>query len=88
MPDAQPSPNLHDDPRYTEREILYALTNPSDNQPLWALEDLGQEVGDQLAVEDALHQLQSAGLIRRTADGFIFATRAAVRLIQVIGRID
>jgi hypothetical protein len=86
MPDRQPSsPNLHDVPHYTEREILYALTNSNDNPPLWALEDLARELGDRIAVEDAAHQLQTSGLIHRTTDGHIFATRAAVRLIQIIG---
>jgi hypothetical protein len=88
MPDAQPTPSLHEDPRYTEREILYALTSPCDGQPLWSLEDLGRELGDRIAVEDALQQLHSAGLIYRTTDGFIFATRAAVRLIQIVGQIQ
>ena len=88
MPDAQPTPGLHQDFRYTEREILYALTNPCEVQPLWSLDDLGRELGDRIAVEDALHQLHSAGLIHRTTDGFIFATRPAVRLIQIVGRIQ
>jgi hypothetical protein len=85
MPDAQPTPNLHDDPRFTEREIIFALTNPRDNQPLWSLDDLGRDLGDQLAVVDAVHRLQCAGLVHHTADGYVFATRAAIRLIQIVG---
>ena len=88
MPDTYPNrSNLRDDAHYIEREILFALTNPCDNQPLWSLEDLGRELDDQLAVKDAIYQLQTAGLIHRTTDGFVFATRATVRLIQIIGRI-
>jgi hypothetical protein len=88
MPDAQSTPSLHEDPRYMQREILYALTNSGDNQPLWSREDLGRELGDRIAVEDALHQLHSAGLIHRTTDGFIVASRAAVCLIQIVGQIQ
>jgi hypothetical protein len=88
MPDAHPnSSNPHDDSCYIEREILYALTNPHDNQPLWSLEDLGRELDNQTAVEDTVYHLQTAGLIHRTTDGHIFATRATVRLIQIIGRV-
>ncbi len=88
MPDAKPSsPNLHDHPGFTEREILYALTNTSDNQPLWSLEDLGRDLGDRIAVEDAIARLRSAGLIHQTTDGFVFASRAAVYLIQIVGRV-
>ena len=89
MPEAKPmSSNLHDDPCNTEREVLYALTDPRDNQPLWSLDDLSRELGDRIAVQDAIHQLQSAGLIHRTADGFIFASRAAVCLIHIVGRVQ
>jgi hypothetical protein len=86
MPDAQPSSsNPHAAPGYAEREILYALTNPFDNQPVWSLEDLGREVGDQIAVADAVAMLHTAGLIHRTADGFVLASRATIRLIQIVG---
>lgn len=34
MPDTQPTPDPGEEVRCTEREILYALTDPDDNQPL------------------------------------------------------
>jgi hypothetical protein len=74
--------------RHIEREILYALTDPDDNQPLWSVDDLAREIGERPRIEDAIASLQSAGLIYRTSDGFVFATRAAVRQIQIIGRVD
>jgi hypothetical protein len=88
MPDAQPSSsNPHAAPGYTEREILWALTNPFNNQPVWSLEDLGRELGDQIAVADAVAMLHTADLIHCTADGFVLASRATVCLLGIVGCI-
>ena len=38
MPDEQPTPEHADPYRQHELEIIYLLTDPNDNQPLWALE--------------------------------------------------
>ena len=84
MPDQQP---IHDSlakARETERDILYVLTDPDDNQPLWTLEDLGREM-ELPEIIDYIRPLQQAGLIHRTSDGHVFASRAAVRQIQLVG---
>jgi hypothetical protein len=86
MPDVQPTRHPAEEARQTERDILYYLTNTNDNQPLWSIEDLGRELGDHTAVEDAIHNLRTAGLIH-TSDGHVFASRAAVRLIEIVGRV-
>ncbi len=88
MSDTNHTPDLVEEARYYEREVLYALTDPDDNQPLWSVEDLAREIGHPPRVKDAIGSLHCAGLIYRTSDGFIFATRAAIRLIQIIGRVD
>jgi len=36
---------------------------------------------------DSVNALHRAGPINRTSDGYVFATRAAVRQIQIIGRV-
>jgi hypothetical protein len=40
MPHAKPNRDLQEIEHETQRDILYALTDPDDNQPLWSLEDL------------------------------------------------
>jgi hypothetical protein len=84
MPDQQP---IHDPlrkARETELDILYLLTDPEDNQPLWTLEDLGRET-EKPEIIDYILSLQQAGLVHRTSDGHVFASRAAVRQIQLVG---
>lgn len=51
----------------------------------WSEEELIREIGDRLAVEDALARLHGAGLVHRLAEQFVFATRAAVRASQLGG---
>jgi hypothetical protein len=48
-------------------------------------EELDRELGKCFHFEDAIMRLQGAGLIHRTADGFIFASRAAVHQIELVG---
>jgi hypothetical protein len=84
MPNVQPTPRERDDVDAVQRDILYALTEPGDNQPLWTIEDLAREMEDR-AVIDKVNALHRAGLIHRTSDGYIFASRSAVRQIQLVG---
>jgi hypothetical protein len=84
MPDQE---RIHDPlrkAREVERDILYVLTDPEDNQPLWTLEDLGREMGEREII-DYINPLQRAGLVHCTSDGHVFASRAAVRHIQMVG---
>jgi len=83
MPDEQPT-FIGKDHEAIELNIVYLLTDPEDNQPLWALEDLARELDE----PEALHyvrMLQRAGLVHRTSDGHVFASRAAVRQVQLVG---
>jgi hypothetical protein len=84
MPNVQPTLSERDDIDAVQRDILYALTEPGDNYPLWTIEDLAREMEDR-AVIDKVNALHRAGLIHRTSDGYIFASRSAVRQIQLVG---
>jgi hypothetical protein len=57
--------------------ILGLLLHPDAQRP-WAEDEVAREVGDPLAVTDGLARLFGAGLVHRL-EGFVFATRAAVR---------
>ncbi len=50
---------------------------------LWSVEEVGREIEDALEAADALNSLQRAGLAHRTSDGFVLATRAAVRASEL-----
>ena len=69
-----------------ERDLLYHLTTPEDGQPLWSIDDLNREM-ERSDVIDYLNGLHRAGLIHRTTDGFVFATRAAVRMVAMVGHV-
>jgi hypothetical protein len=69
-----------------ERNVLYLLTEPEDGQPLWSIDDLNREM-ERLDVIDYVNGLHRAGLIHRTSDGYVFATRAAVRMVQIVGQV-
>lgn len=85
MPDAQPIPDPAAEADGIERDVLYLLTDPNDTQPLWSVEDIGREMESADRATVAVNGLLRAGLIHRTSDGFVFATRAAVRHIQMVG---
>jgi hypothetical protein len=48
----------------------------------WSVEEVGREVGDRLAAEDAVSRLNRAGLAHRHGE-FVFPTRAAIRAVQL-----
>jgi hypothetical protein len=68
-----------------ERDIVYLLTDPNDVQPVWSLTDVEREVESEEDTKEAIKRLSRAGLVSRTADGHLVATRAAVRMVQLIG---
>jgi Mn-dependent DtxR family transcriptional regulator len=85
MPDENPTRTPGERYDALELQILYLLTN---GQPVWSVADVGRELGDDLpSVEDAVYGLRTAGLIHQIADGFVFASRAAFRLIEIVGKV-
>jgi hypothetical protein len=84
MPDQEPIHDPSERHRTVQLEILYAITKPDDNPFVWSMEELGRELsGDE--IEPAIVSLLGAGLIHRTSDGFIFASRAAIHQIELVG---
>jgi hypothetical protein len=69
-----------------ERDVLYLLTDPDRYQPVWSVQEIAREVEttDPMAL---IRPLMQAGLVHRTSDGFVFATRAAVRMVQMVGHV-
>ena len=65
-----------------ERRVLYLLT---DEQPVWSMEDLAREVWSAEDARIAVKELLAAGLVANAGDGCVFATRATVRLVELIG---
>ena len=87
MPDEKPICEVAAAIDRVERDVLYLLTYPLDGEPIWSVEDIGREIEAPGDAGDAVHGLHRAGLIHRTSDGFVFATRAGVRMVQLAGRI-
>jgi hypothetical protein len=69
-----------------ERDALYLLTRPEEGQPLWSLDDLGRAM-ERDDIIDSVRGLHRAGLIHKTMDGYVFATRPAVRMVQMVGHV-
>jgi hypothetical protein len=82
MPDEQPIRDPAERYRQTELKILHLLTDPEDVQLLWTLDDLARELGER-DITAYTRPLERSGLRHRTADGYVFASRAAVRLLQL-----
>jgi len=70
-----------------ERDLLYLLTEPGDGQPVWSVPDLARQLANARDADVAVCGLLQAGLIYQTSDGFVFASRAAVRLVQMVGQV-
>jgi hypothetical protein len=84
MPDTQPNHDPVDGEAHAEWGVLNLLINEDDQRP-WSVEEIIRERGNRLEALDALDRLHGTGLIHRTADGFIFASRAAIRYSQIAG---
>jgi hypothetical protein len=82
-----PTPDPVEQQDDAERGVLYLLTGQGGSQPLWSVPDLGRALESDDDAEVAVDALHRAGLIHRTTDGFVFASRAGVRAIQMVGYV-
>jgi hypothetical protein len=69
-----------------ERAVIYLLTSPHD-LPIWRIEDISRNLEDPAGVEDAIRGPYNAGLVHRSSDGWVFATRAAWQMVQIVGQV-
>jgi hypothetical protein len=66
----------HDDPAIIERAV-HGLLITRDEQRPWSVHEVEREIGERVAVADALRSLQGVGLVHRCGD-YVWATRAAL----------
>jgi hypothetical protein len=66
----------------TDATVLDLLVDDENQRP-WTVDELWLEIGSAPVVEDAINNLQAAGLVHKTSDGFIFASRAAITFEQL-----
>jgi hypothetical protein len=78
MDDTQPEHPLASEGIAVERDVLDLLV-AADGARHWSIEEIALEIGSEVKVRDAVAGLHRAGLAHRTSDGFVFATRAAIR---------
>jgi predicted transcriptional regulator len=83
MPDEQPNPDAPDPAKNATDATVLDLLVDDENQRPWTCNELTLEIGSATVVEDAINNLQAAGLVHRTRNGLIFATRAAVLFEQL-----
>ena len=86
MPESQ---TTRDDPRSDdeiERDILYLLTDRENGPPLWTIDEIGAAIERRDAV-DHVGALLRHGVAHETADGFVFASLAGVRVVEITGRV-
>jgi hypothetical protein len=70
-----------------ERDVLYLLTSEYD-LPIWSIWDLSCALERGKLIKDTIRSLRTSGLVNQTSDGHVFATRAAFRMVQIVGRVN
>jgi hypothetical protein len=83
MPDEQPTPDRAAEEARDDWLILDLLLEEGTHRP-WASAEIAREYGHELNAIDAIDRLHGAGLAHKTSDGFVFATRAAVRYHEIV----
>jgi hypothetical protein len=86
MPNENPTPDPVAELNAVERDVLYLLTG--DDLPIWSVWDLARATERGKLVKDTIRSLRVNGLVNQTSDGHVFATRAAFRMVQIVGVIN
>jgi hypothetical protein len=64
------------------QQAIFGLLIGSERQ-VWAVDDIVREIGDRLAVIDALRDMQAGGVVHRLTDDFVLASRTAVTATEL-----
>lgn len=83
MPAQQPIPPMSEAEKqdHTDAVILEVLLEDDGQRP-WSVDEVARVVEDPVAASDGVGRLARAGLVHRL-DGFVFASRAALRAAQI-----
>jgi predicted DNA-binding transcriptional regulator len=81
MDDSHPEPRVAPEDVAIESAVLELLVGEGARH--WSVEEIAREIGSELKVLDAVAGLYRAGLAHQTSDGFVFATRAAIRASEL-----
>jgi hypothetical protein len=82
MPDDKSTLSPAEQEQNTDGTILLLLTL-NDAQRPWSVEEVIRELGSRNNAIDAIARLHGVGLIHRTSDDFVWATRAAIRADEI-----
>ena len=84
MPDEKRIPACESEEARIDWLVLDLLID-DDRQRPWSVHEVIREHGHLQNALDGLDRLHGAGLIHKTEDGFVFATRAAIRFNDIKG---
>ncbi|HYM46639.1 MAG TPA: hypothetical protein VES65_10850 [Solirubrobacteraceae bacterium] len=80
MPDTEPTRK----PVEPGEWIVLDLLLDREEQRPWSVNEVALAIGNPVAAADAIANLQAAGLVHQTSDGFVFVTRAAAHFNELI----
>jgi hypothetical protein len=82
MPDTHPTASPSGPDNADEIAVLDLLVH-GENQRPWSAGEIELAIGNPITAADAVANLHAAGLVHRTSDGFVFATKAALRFHEL-----
>jgi hypothetical protein len=82
MPDDKSTLSPAEQEQNTDGTILLLLTLKDAQRP-WSVEEVIRELGSRNNAIDAIARLHGVGLIHRTSDDFVWASRAAIRADEI-----
>lgn len=78
---AQPNSGNEPDTDAVDQAVIGLLLD--DGHPVWAVPEVVREIGDELVAREALRRLRGAGLVHQIDGGYVFASRAARRMVAI-----